>query len=662
MTESVESVLKTIDSMQKEGASAQDVGQFVHDTGYDPKALSQAFKTYKETGEIDIAGGGTSFLQGLTFGFSEELGGLVEMATGGNYDEYVTRQRNKMKLYQKQNPVISSAFEVLGTIPTMLLPAGWIAKTGQATTKVATAVRGGAAAGIEGAVYGAGTGEGVDGKLAGATETGLLSAVVGAPVALGGRALSQRLARGKLTPEQQAVESLTKRLSPETMAAVETPKVAQAGVALADVGDEPARYLRGIRAADSQASQFIDETLTNRWKDQYKRVTNLVNDAFDSDPELAKAMKDGIKDMKDAAGLAYGKLYNDFLDLTDEGIGNSIKNDKLLSSYWDEATKAIAQEAADRGDQVKALAFKELPKAAEITADTKLPLEVLDNIKKYVGDDITRAARSNDVKAGQLQRGLIAKQRNFVAQIDDVTDNAYAVTRSNFAEPAKMEEALELGRGAMRKGMTADEIRAQIADYTGQEAKAYMAGVMTSINNTIRNTGFSNDVLRNLVNTPEMVAKLKAMMPNEAAWKRFSAAIENEARQVRTKNLVMGGSNTADKLQDVKGVDTLLDDAINIMTDPTGIDASATMMRRINQFAKNLVERIRSSSNERSLHAQMLLETDPIKKKELATAVKEARERLAQRAMQSQRTGAAVGATVGAKAGMLYQKGETWEE
>lgn len=659
--EDVKSVLKTIDAMKSDGASAADIGAFAKSSGYDLKALSESYKTYKETGEVDIAGAGTSMLQGLTFGFSEEIGGAFAELTGGDYDEYVSRQRNKMKLYQQQNPIASAAFEVVGSLPTMFIPgggvAGVVAKGTSGASRVATAVRAAAAAGAEGALYGFGTGEGLEDSLANAASTGAISAVTGgllSPLTKG--TASAKMSKA-LTPEQKAVEKLSQRVTPETVDTFSTPAFQQqAGMTLADTGDEAARYLRGMRGLDSQVSQLVDETLDTRWKNQYQRITKIINEGFDSDPQIAKAMSGDLADMKDAAGLAYAKLYNDFLDIKSPGVGAAIRGDKLLSDNWDDAVKYAIKEAS--GDPVKAKALKTLPKAKNITDDTVLPMEILDTVKKYVDDDLRVAMRATDNKAASRVRALQSLKTDFVASVDDVTDNAYAKVRNNFAEPAKMEEALELGRQSFKRNVSADEIRSTLQDMNPQEAKAYMAGVLQNIYGTINNTGYSRDVLNTLLGTPEMTAKLKALMPNEQAWKRFTAAVKNEARQVRTKNLVRGGSNTADKLQDIGNADALLDDAVALMFDPSLATVNASAIARVSEMAKNFVKRIASNAENRSLQAKMLLETDPAKKAKLAKQIAEARRALAERAQKSAEMGTTKAGQIGARTGLAIDESE----
>ena len=649
--EDVKNVLKTIDTMQSEGASVADIGRFAKSTGYDLPALSEAFKTYKKTGEVEIAGAGTSLLQGLTFGFSEEIGGIAAAVTGGDYDEYVKAQRNKMKLYQQQNPIISTVFEVVGSLPTMLIPGVNVAKGVTGATKMATAVRSAATAGGQGALYGFGTGEGFEGSVENALSTGAVSAGVGAALSPLTRLTASTRMRQSLTPEQEAVEQITKRVSPETVDAFQSPSFQQqAGMALADTGDEAARYLRGIRGLDSQASQLIDETLDSRWQGQYQRVTKLINGAFDNDPQLAKAMSGDLKQMKDTAGLAYTKLYNDFIDLKSDSVGRVIKADDTLRDYWDEALGFAIKEA--RKDPVKLKALQSLPKSSDITPDTPLPMEVLDKVKKYLDDDIGRALRGTDNKAGSRFRALNATKQEYLELLDGATDNAYAKVRNNFADPARMEDALELGKSATKRNVSADEIRQQLQQYNPQEAKAYMAGVLQSIYSTINTTGFSRDVLKNLVGTPEMTAKLRALMPNEAAWKRFQAAMANEAKQIRTKRLVSGGSNTADKLTDINAAESLLDDAVSLAFDPSLGAVSGTAMARVSKFAQDFVRKIASNAETRSLQAKMLLETDPEAKRKLAMQITEARRALADRALESSKRGAATATVAGDVAGI----------
>lgn len=149
------------------------------------------------------------FVQGLTFGFGDEMRGAVQgglaAAQGGNfgdtYKQTVDQSRAELDAQRRAHPIASFASEVAGAVPTSLL-AGGSQLAGRGATLLGRALSGGAVGAAQGALYGAGTGEGniqdrVPGAIAGGLTGGALSAA--APY-LGNAAqkIAQRAQQGQI--------------------------------------------------------------------------------------------------------------------------------------------------------------------------------------------------------------------------------------------------------------------------------------------------------------------------------------------------------------------------------------------------------------------------------------------------------------------------------
>lgn len=106
------------------------------------------------------------FVQGVTFGFADELRGAVQggiaAAQGGDfgetYDQVVDESRASLARERRVNPIGSVAAEIAGAIPTAMVGGGQLAAKG--ATLASRAFTGGAVGTGQGAVYGAGAGEG----------------------------------------------------------------------------------------------------------------------------------------------------------------------------------------------------------------------------------------------------------------------------------------------------------------------------------------------------------------------------------------------------------------------------------------------------------------------------------------------------------------------
>jgi hypothetical protein len=203
------------DSENKKSTSYQDL-------------LNKAYENRKKRKQERIKGTGRSILQGVTFGFADELEAMI-MASGkaeGDYDEELKRIRAEQKRFEQLEPGRAIGSELAGAIPGGLFAVPKL--LGKAGIK-STAKQ----AGIEGAVYGFGAGEGFEERVGGATVGGLGGFAIGKvlsvatmPSSSGGlRTQSDEIADMSLDPENlTATQAIQKAQADEVFTEVDTPK------------------------------------------------------------------------------------------------------------------------------------------------------------------------------------------------------------------------------------------------------------------------------------------------------------------------------------------------------------------------------------------------------------------------------------------------------
>lgn len=165
------------------GLSGDDFGQMIgtaKQSGYNPTD-----QTYT-TGEIPKQSRLRSLVQGVTFGFGDELAGLsygLGRKAGGAKEplaqlakEGTQLERGALQQYQAEKPVESAAMEMAGGL---LSPAN-IAGAPAAVTPANPMLRAGLAGAVSGAAYGAGAGEGgIKQRAENAAEVAIPSALFG---------------------------------------------------------------------------------------------------------------------------------------------------------------------------------------------------------------------------------------------------------------------------------------------------------------------------------------------------------------------------------------------------------------------------------------------------------------------------------------------------
>ena len=678
MKQELSTLFSDLDTLSEEGGNASDAVNRIAQAGYNPNDVFPVFAAYKKTGVVPEAGAGTALLQGATFGFSEEIGGAVS----GNYDEYVALERAKYKLYQDAHPVLSAGMEILGSIPSMFIPGGVILKGTQAASKAAkmaqtsqaaraavqagaapsvtsTVVRGAGAGAAEGALYGLGTGVGgVEGKVENALQEGAIGGLFGGLASPLTRMFSSGGRPTNLTDTEQATRNLAGNITPQTQDKIigdlaDSDKV---GLTIADVGGtETQRILRTIRTIDPEAQGYIDRVLGERFKDQYNRVTDMIDEAFENSEDLIGVTKKSLEEQQKAASLAYTEAFVRHTDIQDAGLNALIRNDEEFVKAYDNTRNAILRSLKNKTDDVsvaKRQALEATPLGKNLDDESRLSLDILHNMKV----DLDKQGAYNPLSPAKgaeyfQNKALAAMSDDLATAVDKATGGDYGKLISNFADGQKLEEALELGK--KYKGLSATDLRTKLDRMTSSEANMYMTGVLDSLYGEIKKVGYSSDTVKALLRSPEIEGRLRAVFPTEAAWKRFSAKMANEASMQRTNQLVKGGSNTADKLADVQSSESLLADALEIMADPTGLTSGGAMAKLVSNFANGLSTKLRTTANTRGVQAKILLETDPAKRVEYAKQIRDARQRLLMESAAAAEAGVKGGRVAGAAGARL---------
>ena len=308
-------------------------------------------------------------MQGVMFGFSDEAAGLFrgiyDAATEGKpfteaYTEARDKARKNLDDFRKDDPLAAYGTEIIASLPTALLGGAGLARTGAALAGkgLGAATR---RAGVEGAIYGAGAGEGdvVDqtgsALLGGATGAALTGAVGGAArkIGFGERtADAQELVdKGvKLTMGQQQPSSLLgfaenyglsslPILGPGVKAAQReaVPEFTSAAFqeALDEIGKTGAlKKIAPENAFDFTRRQFgeeLDRLLPNLELDKLKSTVE-IQDLFNKKTDtLAPAARDEIETFLNAMnaraqGVTSNKLDGKTFQAIDSDFATKIRN------------------------------------------------------------------------------------------------------------------------------------------------------------------------------------------------------------------------------------------------------------------------------------------------------------------------------------------------
>lgn len=155
----------------------QDGYQFMGGAPSDPRNWRQVEETWGEY----LTGAARSGLQGLSFGFGDELVAAAAAAGGeAPYDEALAAERQALRTFEQRHPYVAFGSELAGSLPAALIPGAGAARAATLGERLASSAKVGAA---YGGLYGAGASEGgVGERLYGAARGAAAGAVLG-PVA-----------------------------------------------------------------------------------------------------------------------------------------------------------------------------------------------------------------------------------------------------------------------------------------------------------------------------------------------------------------------------------------------------------------------------------------------------------------------------------------------
>ncbi len=520
---------------------------------------------------------GRGALQGATFGFSDEIAGVATGAydalTGGDftesYNETVEGIRKANKQAREANPYsylggeVGSAFFVPGGLARVGIKGATAAANAGLKARSLAAAKEGAAYGAAfgaghaegglqeraaGAGMGALTGAAVGGVLPGTVDafsaawrggTGLMRALKN-PERMAREKVAQALSRdfsasGQVLTPTQAIERASDKLSlqrnrnhlglsasgRENSA---TRTHADQNILLADIGGENTRnLLRSANNQNSPAAQTLKQRLDHRQHFQFKRLSD----------DLAMALGDGRKAAETADQLIE-LATSQSKPLFDAAFRKDVPDTPAL--------REMLQRPAIRRlvDLAKERALNEGRDYSQESA-----LRVLHNVKIEIDHQIGNVRRGLvDTKSNWDIRTLV-KLKNDLKKSIKVPE--YHQALKAYSGPAALKNAIEEGFDDALK-MPVSELRKKLSGMARDEAEGFRMGASQAIVKKIDTGNFNRDRTQSLFQTPDMQNRLGALIPSNAARRRFQRAVLLEGRFVRTRAAAQGNSTTAKQL------------------------------------------------------------------------------------------------------------------
>ena len=553
---SVDFVATQIAKMAEMGASEAEIDIYLTSKGFSSrdqylKRLKRFRDRKEQAGDIDVDFGFfDSVLQGLTLGFSDEIGSAIAAGgvSGPEYERQMAARKFAREDFEEENPGMALTGEILGGLAPGLLTGG----AGLALAGGKTALRQGGKMGLgrllgteaavgagTGAVAGAGTadpgergagaglGAGIGGTLGVALPTigaGVKGAVGGARRGLGmmtrneaeevaKRKLSGALARDQVTP-QEIIEQIP-----------EGPGFGPINESVADLaGENVLGVARASQAIPGRSKDMGREALVERAEGQYDRVSDYLLQATGRPKEDVFEVVDEIVARREAeASPLFEKAFQ-------MGVVKNDRLDEILEKpYFSSAVKGDAQTIA---------------KLADVDlGDPNLgyDMRTLHFIKMSIDDKIGDAVPGSGIGRSQ-RRELIKAKNEFVDILKDINE-PYGKALDVYAGESALLDAIESGRNFWKKDPRLTE--REIAKLTKSEKDMFLAGALDSIRSLMDRAADSRDLVKVIFGNRQFRDKIRAVVKDEDAFERLKFQMEREANAKRTQDVVLGGSPTA---------------------------------------------------------------------------------------------------------------------
>lgn len=249
-----------------------------------------------------------------------------------------------------------------------------------------------------------------------------------------------------------------------------------------------------------------------------------------------------------------GTNAQEYFAASDELMGNLRGRAQPMYKRAYEAGPNLQSDKLDEllSRDVSRQALKEAQELAAIDGETVsippegISTETLDDMKRGF-DSLLEKPEYRGQFGGLNKKGHRIKDlKNEILREADRLNPAYREARMAYKGDAEMIDALE--RGTKFKQMSAEEVRRTLADMTEAEKQAFRNGAAKGVLLDINRTGDNRSIAQKLGGSPEIRAKMKALFKDPQEFRDFTRLLIQEGRFQNTRNMVLGGSQTAPRI------------------------------------------------------------------------------------------------------------------
>lgn len=590
-------------------------------------SAKESGKRYASQEANPLERGGLNALQGLTFGFGDELlAGLASLGSPGNIPEAYKQKRDFLRGMQSQyESDFPIGAPVTQAMTSMALGPALASRT--APGLVPAIGQGARTGAITGGLTGLGESEATDfgqaamdmiGGTASGAAFGAAAPVAGAVVGGAGRSVSERFSPGAAQRGAQAkvAEALLRDSAlPGQALGQANARLTRLGpeARIADVGGQNTRQLLDtLSTLPGRTKQTVESAIHDRVAGRSGRLISAADRGLSVGGQRGAQVVDDLIATRQAASVPlYGQLHQMEVQATPR-LASTLNAAESLGAGREAAKIATAQElpyslSADQWNQ----------------SAGRLAMRDLDHLKQGI-DKLIAKETDPSGKVSALGFRLQGLRQRLLEQLDDATQGFYKQARDAFAGPSALIDATNAGR----RFMTADDAatRQVMSGLSLSEQEAFRVGAFEALRNKLGRPGGQTEVL-GMWKDQILREKLKAIFPSERAFRDFATEVAGEAR-LKSLEGVGRGSQTAARLAGMEDID--LSPLRNAAA--TAAAAKTGDMPGMLVGATNLFRRVQTPEPVRDRMGALLLSRDPNELRALGPLLQEINRERAQAA------------------------------
>lgn len=467
-------------------------------------------------------------MQGATFGLGEE----IEAGLTGRPVEEI---RGEMTRYREAAPVAAVVLELAGGLgPGVGLGAG-LARAGRAgRTLTAPTITGqGALGGLEGAAYGAGTGEtpverarrALVGAGLGAVTGGTLTPVAG---------MATRRFRPGMEAERRVEGAIRRDIgrapSAQDFGAMAARGEAQPEITLAETAGAELEDLARTSASMAGGRQVAEEALNQRTRAMSDRLISTLEETAGTGKQYWSNIRELERQAKTDAAPLYETAYRlplAFDDELAELTARGLETGELRRGYEGARRHAMLREG------------EKLPPWAQLVGEegdiTQLGIREYDWMKRGLDARYKQLVSKDPASAAAIW----SYRQQLVDKLDRLAPD-YRAARRLYAGPMAQKDAQEAGRKIFKED--AEYTEEFIRDLSQAEKDAYIVGAVQAVRDKLKGVPPEGGMPRF---TQLAFDRLRNAFPDDTAYTRFVDALLQEREMQRFRNQILSGSPTA---------------------------------------------------------------------------------------------------------------------